>query len=288
MKKYMMMYAVVAGLLTSPVGASDKKEEVKVEPSTSISEQQIQMDKTQVIVEAVKVLEQTNVALQQLNAGEKQKALDTMALIVGKLELIVAQHPDLVLAPVDVQVVVHDYVGDKKAVKSISKEARELLKDGQVQQARYLLKDLASEIVVRTTNLPLLTYPALMESVVPMIDQGDVVHAQALLQQSLSTVVVVDDILPLPVLRAEALLAEAAILAEDGERDERANEMLASLLQEASEQLEWAEILGYGDEKSFEALYKSITQIEDKTEDGGQEKGLFEELQSRITKLLRG
>ena len=58
--------------------------------------------------------------------------------------------------------------------------------------------------------------------------------------------------LPLPVLRAKLLLKRAETLVEDGQRSEASNERLETLLNEARQQLEMAELLGYGKKKDFE------------------------------------
>ncbi len=284
MKKYMIP-ALVAAMLATPAWAEKPKHE-QAKPSTSLTEQQAKQDKVKVLDDAVKALSKTSLALRQLEQGKKQEALDTLALVTGKLELLVAQHPDLALAPVDVQMIVHDYVGTAEDVKHIRKQAYKLLKDGQLQQARHLIQDVASEIVVRTTSLPLLTYPDAIKAVVPLIEKGDIKTAKVALQNALSTVVVSDDIIPLPVLRAQTALAEANKLAQNEKRDDKQAKTLASLLDEARQQLTWAEALGYGDKDSFEALYDAIDELAKKTAKGGSEQGLFDKLKSKVAQLI--
>ncbi len=227
--------AIVAAMLATPAWANNKQE-----PSSNITQQQAKVDKVKVLEDAVQALEKTNLALHQLEQGQKQDALDTLALVTGKLELLIAQHPDLALAPVDVQMIVQDYAGDEKSVKAIRKEAKKLLGDGQLQQARHLIRDVASEIVVRTVNLPLATYPGAIKAIVPLIQADKIVEAKAALQSSLSTVVMIDDIIPLPVLRAQNTLAAAESLAKK-ERSDEDNKTLQGLFQETRKQLEWAQ-----------------------------------------------
>ena len=274
--------AIVAAMLATPAWANNKQE-----PSSNITQQQAKVDKVKVLEDAVQALEKTNLALHQLEQGQKQDALDTLALVTGKLELLIAQHPDLALAPVDVQMIVQDYAGDEKSVKAIRKEAKKLLGDGQLQKARHLIRDVASEIVVRTVNLPLATYPGAIKAIVPLIQADKIVEAKAALQSSLSTVVMIDDIIPLPVLRAQNTLAAAESLAKK-ERSDEDNKTLQGLFQETRKQLEWAQTLGYGDEDSFEPFYDAIDNIEKAIARDEDQQGLFDKLRNRVEHLFKG
>jgi len=286
--------AAVAAMLASPVWAAQQPTSGQTggqtKSSSTLNEQQLHKDKVKVLEDAVKALEKTGLALRQLDQGKKQEALDTLALVTGKLELLVAQHPDLALAPVDVQMVAYDFVGTKDSVKKLRHEAKKLLSDGRLQDARHLLADVASEIVVRTTNLPLLTYPDAIKAVVPLISKDDVMAAKTALQNVLSTVVVTNDIIPLPVLRAQTALAEAKkITTSKTSKKEDASKQQAEankLLDEARKQLEWAQTLGYGDKDSFEDLYHRIDDLESSLADGKHEQGLFDKLSKAIKNMF--
>ncbi len=273
--------AIIATLLVSPAWA-DKPAKPKQQ---ELNHQQMQAGEHQSIKEAVKALEMTGIALKQLDEKKKDEVLKTLATVTGQLEIILAQHPDLAFAPIDSQVVVLDYQGDKDTVKSIRKEAASLLRDGRLQAARLLIKDIASEIVFNTRKLPLATYPDVIKSVVPMIDKGDITQAKVALEQALSTVVVTQDVIALPVLRASTALAEAKMLAKEDKRDDKANKELKALLDDAKHQLEWAQTLGYGDKKSYQPLYDAIKDIAEKTSDGSSEQGLFDKLKAKVKAL---
>ena len=275
---------IMATLLVSPVWAADKPAKTKQQ---ELNYQQMQVSEHKSIKEAAKALEMTGLALKQLDENKKDKALKTLAMVTGQLEIIVAQHPDLALAPIDSQVAVLDYQGDKETVKAIRKSAVDLLEDGKLQEARLLIKDIGSEIVISTRKLPLATYPDVIKSVAPMINKGNIKQAKVTLEQALSTVVVTQDVIPLPVLRASTALAEAKTLAKKEKRDAKANQSLKALLDDAKHQLEWAEILGYGDKDAYEPLYKSIKTIEEKTSDGSSKQGLFDELKEKLRKFVR-
>ncbi|HAW8126502.1 TPA: YfdX family protein [Escherichia coli] len=228
----------------------------------------------------------TKSALAALDGKDTARALATLAEVTGKLELIVAREPTLALAGVDVRTIVHDLFANTETIEAMTDEALDALKHGEVQQARHVLALLASEIVITVTNIPLASYPAAVKAVVPLIDQGKIEEAKAALQSALSTLVEERSVLPLPVLRAKLLLKRAEPLVEDGQRSEASNERLETLLNEARQQLEMAELLGYGKRKDFEPLYAELKKIKEKTGGGGFGKGWLDEVKAKLSKLF--
>ena len=51
------------------------------------------------------------------------------------------------------------FLGSVEAVRGLGKQIADLVDDGKFQEARPLLSGFASEVVIRTTSLPLATYP---------------------------------------------------------------------------------------------------------------------------------
>lgn len=190
------------------------------------------------------------------------------------------------LAPVDVRTIVHDLFANTETIEAMTDEALDALKHGEVQQARHVLALLASEIVIAVTNIPLASYPAAVKSVVPLIDQGKIEEAKAALQAALSTLVETRSVHPLPALRARLLLKRAETLVEDGQRSEASDKRLETLLNEARQQLEMAELLGYGKKKDFEPLYAELKKVKQKTAGGGGGKGWLDEIKAKLSKLF--
>ncbi|RME35986.1 MAG: hypothetical protein D6786_00300 [Gammaproteobacteria bacterium] len=264
------------------------------EKQGNISAEQQTRDKAsekrkEVIEEAVTAVQKTREALRHLEAGENDKALDALSLAIGKLETVIALNPELALAPVDVKVITLDLIADVDAVRKAVKEVKDLIEDDRIQEARLLLKDLASEVIVRVINIPLATYPDAIKEVVPLIDQGKIKEAKAALEVALSSLVVVDHISPLPVLRAEAMLDEAAKLADKKDRSKEENQKLEKLLTDAGSQLDLAEALGYGTREDYKPLHELLEEIKEKTSGGKSGQGkLFHDLKERLEKHLEG
>lgn len=189
----------------------------------------------------------------------------------------------MALAPVDVAVVTYDLAAEAETNEEMIDEAEELLEDGKVQEVRALVGSLASELVVQSTNIPLATYPDAIKAVTPLIDEGRIGEAKAGLQSALNTLVVATEaVIPLPILRAEQLLEEAAALAENEGRTDEENERLAELLEEARSELKVGELLDYGSKESFEAVYEQLDTLEEKTAGGRAGEGWFDKIQRQI------
>ena len=277
--------AAVSSLPARPEPKPEVVTEVQPEVQKETDSQAADKRK-QVLDEAVSALALTKSALAALDEKESARALATLAEVTGKLELIVAREPTLALAPVDVRTIVHDLFANTETVEAMTDEALDALKHGEVQRARRVLALLASEIVIAVTNIPLATYPAAVKSVVPLIDQGKIEEAKAALQLALGTLVETLSVIPLPILRAKLLVKRAETLTEDGQRSEASGERLQDLLNEARQQLEMAELLGYGKKKDFEPLYSELKKVKQKTAGGGSGKGWLDEIKARLSKLF--
>jgi hypothetical protein len=211
--------------------------------------------------------------------------LEALAVTTGKLELIVAREPELALAATDVTVARHDLYGTTEAIEEAIDRAEKALNNGEVQAARRLLNGLGSELVISITNLPLATYPAAIKAITPLIDDGKIAEAKRSLHAALNTLVVTNHVVPLPVLRSEAFLERAEELAEKKDRTEAEQEELDDKLAAVRDQLEMAELLGYGDRDVYAPLYTHLDNIARKTEDGKSGKGFFDKMKDSMVNL---
>ncbi len=279
-------YADDTALPAEPEAQSAATE--SVQPQVEKESADKMMEKRQkILTEATAAVAETEKALTALEQGNTDDALAALEVATGKLELILVREPALALAPLSTEIVTIDLLASAKTVKAVIKEAEDYLKKGEIQKARPLVANLASEIVFRTTSIPLVTYPAAIKAITPLIDEGKLEEAKSGLQAALNTLVVTtDDVIPLPKLRAESLLYGAEVLANNEERTLKDDEMLADLLKAARSQLEMAELLGYGTKKSYKSIYEQLDQIEAKTQDGKGGKGWFDKLKQQLDDLI--
>ena len=248
---------------------------------------QIAAKRRTLIRDAIEALQETNNALGLLAAGNADQAREALAQAIGKLEVVVTADPQLALAPVDVRAVVHDVAIAPAEVEAIRQQAEEALDQGRLQDARRLIADLASEHVISVTNIPLATYPLALRQAAALIHAGRTAEAVATLEAALGTLVIERTIIPLPLLRAEALLDDARPLAEKPQRSNEENDRLRRLVAAARQQIELARALGYATDADVDALSDELTTIERRTEGGGSGTGLFDRIKALFARLNR-
>jgi hypothetical protein len=280
------LYAGESSLPDEPQAQSPTTQSVQAEVDDNTSDK-VDEKRKEILADASVAIDETRKALQALDEGNTEEALAALEMATGKLELILVRDPALSLAPVDVRVVTHDLLASPDTVKAIIHDAENYLEDGEIQKARPLVANLASEIVISSTSIPLATYPAAIKAIVPLIDEGRLDEARAGLQAALNTLVVTtDEVIPLPVVRAQQLLMKAESLAENQERTVKENENLTDMLAAARVQLNMAELLGYGSKKSFMPLYEQLDMIEDKIAGGKGGKGWFDKIKQQVLELF--
>lgn len=239
------------------------------------------------MADATSAIQETQAALKQLDNGKTKEALAALERATGKLDIILARDPSLELAPAGVRVVTYDLQGGIDAVNKIRGQVQSAINAGQLQQARHLLNNLASETVISVANIPLATYPDAIKSAVKLIDQKKKDEAKRVLQTALNTQVVTDTIIPLPVVKAQEALKTAESLAEKKDRSKEDNDRLKASMDQARGQLEFAQALGYGTKKDFDKMYGELTEIQNKTADNKSGTGWFSEIKASIADFLK-
>ena len=147
-----------------------------------------------------------------------------------------------------------------------------------------MIADLASEHVISVTNIPLATYPAAIKQAAALLHANRPAEAATVLETALSTLVIENTVIPLPLVRAEALLDSSRPLAEKPQRTAAENDRLRRLLDAARLQIELAKALGYATKDDLEALSDELKTIQRKTEGQGFGTGLFDRIRALFAK----
>ena len=260
-------------------GSADKQVE-------QTSQDQISEKREQLLQQATAAVRESQNALTALDEKNSEEAIAALERAIGKLEIILARDPELMLAPSDVSAVTYDVLASIEAVREARDQAEAALDAGRVQEARRLIRNLASETVISTTNIPLATYPDAIRRAVRLVDEEKTEEAKAVLQTALNTLVITDVIIPLPVVAAENLLEEAEGLAENADRSKEENKRLGGLLEDARTELEFAQALGYGSKEDFSNLFEQLDEIEKKTEGGKSGSGFFDDIKEFLGDAL--
>lgn len=214
--------------------------------------------------EAFEAITGTQNALMALQKKDTKKTMALLQEVSGKLDILLAKHPDLSLIPANVEADVYDFDGTSKQVEKLTDAANDLLEDHKVQDARNILADLVSEMRITTTSIPLGSFPLAIKETVSLIEQGKTVEAENTLYEVLSMLVKTTETMPLPVLRAEALLTKASELEHKSDLTKEASRAeILKLADAAKEKLKLAEMLGYGGKDDYKLLYDAIDDLKD-------------------------
>ena len=280
-----MLACLLSSLLILPsVAVTTEGAAPKAEPQTQT---QTEEKRKALMADATSAIQETQAALKTLDEGKTSQAIAALERATGKLDLILARDPKLELAPAGVAVATYDVQGGLDAVKQVRKEAEDLIESGRLQEARHLLKNLASETVISVSNIPLATYPGAIKQAVRLIDDNKPDDAKRVLQAALNTQVVVDTVIPLPVVKAQELLKNADDLAQKKNRTKEDNDRLKHSFDGANDQLQLAQALGYGTKKDFDKLYQQLAEVREMSSDNQSGSGWFAKVKASIAELLK-
>lgn len=186
-----------------------KSAEVAQERVRTEAAQILQQTNYRPVANALSIVEETRRAQQLLESEDTAGARSLLETTIGKLDTLVSSRPSEPLVPISVDLKVIDTQPDEATRARVSKDVNSLINNGRYQAARLALKDVASEINILTTNIPLTTFPAALRRAVTYIDQGKNKNALTETSNALYTLAHVETAIPLPVVRAEALIDEA-------------------------------------------------------------------------------
>ncbi len=255
--------------------------------TTEAAEAQARDDTATVLEDAIVALEETSNAITALGEDRTDDAVAALERAIGKLEITLAANPDLALAPVDVTSSVIDIAATPEEITALRKQALRLMKDHQLQLARTIVTGLASEIDVTTTYIPLDTYPLALKSAAALAKDGKKDDALAVLDAALGTLVVVETVVPLPLIRAQFLIDQAKGLSEKADRSAEEAARLASLLDQIDTEIARGEALEYGGAGAFDDIKAEMRVIRDKLADGGSGEGFFDRLRGLFSQVGR-
>jgi len=242
------------------------------------AQQKVLKVKQKMATEAVEAVMKTQNAVQLLSANKKLEALKELNNALKKIEIVTNKYPELKLLPVSVDVRRNELITDINTVNKIRKDAYKALKDGNIQEARILLSGLSSEIDITSANLPLATYPDAIKKAIQLVNSEKINEAQIVLIKALDGLVIVNKIIPLPILNAGVMIEEANRLYLENRKDNL--DEVGKLLENADYQLKLAEALGYGKgNKVYKDLAKDIVKLRKSAKANSDIKDALDKLQ---------
>jgi hypothetical protein len=232
--------------------------------------------------DAIAAVGLTGEAIKSIAENKKDDALASIERATGKINILIARNPASALIPVSVEVVVIDTAPvDPKEIDQIVQRAADATKHRELPLARILLASLVSELRIRTTSLPLATYPGALQQAAQLLDQGKNQDAGKVLLTAINTLVMVDHVIPLPLI-----LAQAAIDAANSQRQNK--DIALTLLKAARNEANRSRLLGYlSSDSEYKGLDDEISSLESAIKGKGDTSSMFSHLRDRISAFLK-
>ena len=268
---------------TSDLQKQHQEAEQQFRPEIETQRQQNENDAKQTLdQEAIAAVGLTGEAIKSITANKKDDALASIERATGKINILLARNPASELIPVSVDVVVIDTAPvDPKVIDQILEQATDVTKHRDLPIARILLASLVSELRIRTTSLPLATYPVALQQAAHLLDQGKNQDAGKVLLMALNTLVVVDHVIPLPLI-----LAQAAIDAANSQRQNK--DIASTLLKTARNEANRSRQLGYlSSDSEYKGLDDEISSLESAINGKSDTSSMFSHLHDRISAFLK-
>jgi hypothetical protein len=259
---------------------AEKRARPEVEQQRQQAEQQAEASLDQ---EAIAAITETTNAVKAITEKRIPEAVSAIERATGKIDVLLARNPKTALIPVAIAVHLIDLAPlEIEAIKARAKLAERATDERDLPTARVLLDSLTSEIRVRTTNLPLVTYPLALKTAARLLAEKKTDDASAVLLVALNTLAVIDQVTPLPLLLTRVAIDEAQALRE---KDKNAAQ---THLATARHELERAKELGYAaKDPEYAALNKSIADLEKQVKGNGDTQPAFERLKERVASFFK-
>ncbi|MDJ0570839.1 MAG: YfdX family protein [Pleurocapsa sp. MO_192.B19] len=262
-------------------GQSSSNSEEKLQQTEVHKEQTITELEKRLVQEAVSAVEKTKQAIAALEKNDNDAAIKAIEQAIGELDVILARDPDLALLPTDYEIVIVNMaLEDEKTIKDIRREIKSAVNFGYLAVARKLLNRLKSEICVIVTNLPLVSYPDALKLAVRLIDEGKAKEATEVLKLALSTLVLEEEYLPIPLIKAHKLIEDAS--------SESDKDRAMQLLVEAYTQLRLSQKLGYAEaDNEYDELKTELRNLEKQLKTGEHNHHTFRELKTKVADFFQ-
>ncbi len=207
----------------------------------------------------LKTIAETQAVVQDIEENKIDNAKNDLQTLIGKLDVYLTKNPSAALIPIDVSYHKVETINNIDSVRALAKAVKKAVNDGYYQVAKTLLQGMTSEMVISTAYVPVVTYLQGLKLAATLLDENKPDQAMVIMQEALSTIAVTNISIPLPVLKAQIYIDEAANLYA---KDHSNVKQIVNLLDNADYQLKLAEEMGYGKrDQEFKTLYKAIKEL---------------------------
>ena len=277
MKNLLVSLAAATLLCTAGAAASQTSAQIG-EKAVKSAKNEAHQRQPGVVDEAVDAVMLTQSVLADLEKNDLKTAKEDLEKAIGKLEVVLAHKDAPALLPIDSSITETEYIGTLESIRKRLDTVKKLLVAGRVQAARRLLDTLQSEIDIVTVNLPLVSYPQALKLAAKYLAAGKSKEARDVLEMALGTLVQSEIVIPVPILKAQALIEAASKIAKSDRKQALKH------LEAARSELKIAKALGYTSESdtTYKTLDEAIEKVEKEVKGPNRAEKLFETLMNEL------
>ncbi len=279
MKRTLFTSIVACGLLFS---ASNMQAKTNTQQLVQKEAQKSQEAFKQAPKEILDALTESSKAMQSLVEKKSDAAKKHLQNAIANFDKALKNDPNLDVIPIDERIDTYANLSPNEEIEKAIKLAGELVKNHRLSEARVALVPLRDEMIIKTVSMPIKLFPLAAKEALKALDKGDDKKAVALLAEGYSTFVIEEVLIPIPLLEAQDLMTEAALLGKE-KREEA-----SKLLDAASDALDRATLFGYTSKYApeYKVLHEDIKTIQKELKGKNPVVKLFDKLKEKFTSLL--
>lgn len=246
---------LMVGITPAVVQAQNKqlqKSDKVIKAVAAKKDEELNKELKSVVQEALNGVVLTQKAYQLLDQNKADDAKDTIVKALGEIDAAISSNKGIDFLPIEANVQILAGVYDLPTAIGRRDAALEVLGLGDVQTARALLTPMVDEIDVEVVSLPIDTYKQKLNEAIGFLGNDKKWEARESLRMALSLAVVTVDVIPIPLIEAEAYIDDA-IEAEKSDKGKA-----VELLKQANEALSLAAVLGY-ENKETKAVRDNVS-----------------------------
>jgi hypothetical protein len=210
-----------------------------------------------IVMDATNALGNVKDAMIAIRQKNYRNAREHLTQAMGIVELLLRANQKSALAGVNAEINLG--VKNAKEAYSIINELDSLFKNKEYQKVRDLASLLSNEILITRESLSISKFNEVLNQADQYFRAKNYGRALQELHNVLATTSFEYTILPLPVVRAERMIAEAVTLID---KEELEYDNIEILLNNAAYEIKFAELLGYGkQETNFRSLVQKIESL---------------------------
>ncbi len=242
LKVFIAISLLMVGVAPAVVHAQNKKirkSDKVIRAVENKKNEELDKESDKVVQEAIDGVMLTKKAYQLLDQDKSTEAKKGIVKALSEIDAAISANQGIDLLPIkaDVQVLMGVY--DLPTAIARKDTALEVLNSGDVQTARVLLNPMVDEIDVDIVSIPIAAYKGKLNDALGHLENNKKWEARQNLREALSLFILNTEVIPIPLVEADALIDEAVGVEKTDKKK------AVELLEQANDALSLSDVLGY-------------------------------------------